>query len=348
MAVLNLTTAVVYATLSAAIAGSNPGDRIGLPPGRYIENFPPITHSLTIEGMGGMAHLSTPGAPLNNRAILYVVRNAGADLSVRNLELSGAASSNDNAAGILFELGNHHLSITASWFHNNQEGVLVGESPVGTVTITHSEFDHNGLPPSNSFAGLTHNLYVGRVARLTVTHSYFHDALGGHEIKSRARVTVIRRNRIQDGPTADTSYSIDIPDGGHATIVDNVIEQGPRTANRHAIHFGGERVPSYPGSNLQVRDNVLINDLPAGGVAIYNDSTNPGYESYGATVVGNIVYGFPRLYRDRFNASQGPRDRIGPNQVMRGPAPALDTSHPWGHPWGHPSGRLRAQAAPGR
>lgn len=91
--------------------------------------------------------------------------------------------------------------------------------------------------------GLDHNLYVGNATDLVVQDSLFHDALGGHEIKSRAASSTITNNRIQDGLTATTAYSIDLPVGGVGTISGNLIEKGPNADNRTAIHFGGEGAP---------------------------------------------------------------------------------------------------------
>ena len=333
MSITNSTTGIVYPTVAAAMSASSAFDVIALSPGLYVEEFPLITHSLTIEGVGGFAQLMTPGpVPANNRAILFVAGNSGADLTVRNLELSGARDPAANGAGILFEVGNRNLNISRSWFHDNEDGVLGGGAVGSNVTITLSEFDHNGLAPGNPRYGLSHNLYLNEFDSVTVTDSYFHDALGGHEIKSRALATNIIDNRIQDGPTADTSYSIDIPNGGTGVIRGNVIEQGASAINRYAIHYGGEPVgasgQSYPGSSLVVEDNLLINHRLAGGTAIYNQSNDAGGQSYPAIVTGNTAWNFDQFYRDRFGAI-GPLDVVAGNALLTGSAPALDTSHPW-------------------
>lgn len=323
MSVTNLTTAVMYATLSAAMDASSAGDTLGLTPGVYVEDFPLITHSLTIEGLGGLARLETPSpVPANGRAVLYVAGNAGADLTVINLELSGAVDGANNGAGILFETGNGALTISHSWIHDNQDGVLTGTT--GAIRIENSEIDHNGVAPTNPRYGFDHNIYVGAATSLTVTGSYIHDALGGHEIKSRAAVTTITNNRIFD-LAASTSYSIDIPDGGLATITGNVIEKGVNAPNRYAIHFGGEANPSQPNSSLLVADNTLVNDRAAGGTAIYNASLDPSGQSYPATVYGNTAYNFSEFYRDAAGGI-GPADTIGPNTLLTGPAPTLDTT----------------------
>ena len=64
----------------------------------------------------------------------------------------------------------------------------------GTITIDHTEFAANGKGD-----GYTHNIYVGKIGTLQITNSYIHDAVVGHEIKSRADNTIILNNRIIDG-----------------------------------------------------------------------------------------------------------------------------------------------------
>ena len=337
MTIINTITNQIYLSVSAAIAASNAGDTIALSAGSYVEEFPLITHSLTIEGVGGLAHLTTPNAvPANGRAVLFVAGNANADLTVRNLEISGARDPAANGAGILFELGNRNLSIISSWFHDNEDGVLGGGGGTGQVTVTGSEFNNNGLAPSNPRYGFSHNLYLGNFSSVVITDSYFHDALGGHESKSRAHATTITGNRIQDGLDADTSYSIVLPNGGVGVIANNTIEQGASAINRFSIHFGGElpsgSTTSYDNSSLLVTGNLMLNDRAAGGTAIYNQSVNADGQSFAATVTGNTAWNFEEFYRDRFNAAIGPNDSITGNTLLFGAAPALDTAHPWDVP----------------
>ena len=331
MSIIDITSNQAYATISDAITRSASGDVIAVTAGRYVEDFPIITHTLTIQGVGGMAQLSTPSpTPGNGRAILYVGGNAGADLTVRNLELSGARDPASNGAGILFEVGNGNLAISNAWFHDNQDGILVGVQPAGTVTVDHSEFNNNGLDPTDPRYGLSHNLYVGDVASLTITRSYFHDALGGHEVKSRAAKTVITDNRIQDGPVAPASYDIDLPDGGQAIVTGNVIEKGASAQNRYAVHFGGE-TPIYGNSNLILQDNVFINDR-AGATVLLNATVGPGSQSFPVTVTGNTAYGFDDLYQNRNPPSVAPGDMIQGNLLLATGAPSLDSSAPFDTP----------------
>ena len=177
--------------------------------------------------------------------------DAGVNLSISGLEISGATrpEPNPNGAGILFETGNGLLTVTNSYIHNNEDGILTGgpdaASPGGvmSVVISHSQISNNGAPPGSSYAatGGDHNIYAGALTSFTLTNSYVTGEQGfGHEVKSRALTNVITGNRIQDGPLALSSYDIDLPNGGIDTVTGNIIEKGPGSVNDGMIHFGGE------------------------------------------------------------------------------------------------------------
>lgn len=340
MSVLDVSSGASFDSLSAAIAASAAGDVLRLAPGRYVENFPDITHDLTIESLGGLASLSTPQAtPVNGRAILNVPGNLNVNLNVSGLELSGAVDPGNNGAGILFESGNGHLTVRNSWIHGNQDGILVGAptsaSTSGlTVRILGSEFDHNGVASTNPMYGYVHNLYVGAADSLDVENSYFHDALGGHEIKSRALSSTIVNNRIQDGASAPVSYSIDLPNGGLGTISGNVIEKGASAVNKYTVHFAGEGTRAQ--SSLSLCGNTFINDRPAGAVGLLNQSDAGGHVNVAATICNNSFYGYAQaaLFEDLY----APPDTATGNVFLTGPAPALDTSSPVNFAVTEPSG----------
>ena len=119
---------------------------------------------------------------------------------------------------------------------------------------------------------------------MLVENSYFHDAVAGHEIKSRALATTIVNNRIFDNG-GDGSYSIDLPDGGVDVVQNNVIEKGADTENWITLHFGGEGTP-YAGSSLSVTGNTIVNDNPNG----YLISNQSGLST--VTMSGNSEYGY--------------------------------------------------------
>lgn len=80
---------------------------------------------------------------------------------------------------------------------------------------------------------LKHLLYVGRIARLTMEGSRFHDGNDAHLIKSRARVTELRHYLIWDGAGGRASYELDLPNGGNATLIGNILGKSTTPTNPH-------------------------------------------------------------------------------------------------------------------
>jgi len=264
-----------YKTLASAIAATHDGDVVKVQAGTYTNDFAEITHKITIEGAGGMVNLVASGQIPNGKAILIT----DTDVTLDHIAFSGAAVRDGNGGGVRYQGGN--LTITNSYFHDNQNGILAASDPNGTITIENSEFGHNG-----SGTGKTHNIYVCGVKQLTIDSSYMHDAVVGHEVKSRAVNTTITNSRIVDGPTGSASYSIDLPNGGNAVIKNNTIEQGPRTQNPGIIAFGEEGDLYGAGSKLTVTGNTILNDRAQSSVsAVWNT------EAVSAVVSGNSTYG---------------------------------------------------------
>ena len=328
MSVFNATDGTTFPTVSAAILASSAGDVILIPTGLYVEEFPHITHSLTLQGVGGMAQLRTPNpTPANDRAVLMVPFNAGADLTVRNLEIFGASRPIwTNGAGILFEVGNGNLRVYDSWFHHNENGILVGDG-TNIVEIVRSEFSFNGNPTYAGTVSPAHNLYVNKANSLTVTDSLFHSVRTHHELKSRAAVTTITNSRFVDGPDSQASYSIDLPNGGVARIENNVIVKGPLAPNRYIIHFGGEVVPTWPGSRVDIIGNTIINERLDGATGLYNQSRDgPAGFSNPASIVNNTFYNVAELDRTGYGPSEL---TLSGNVMLTGTAPSVSLAPPW-------------------
>ena len=263
MTILNVGVGQQYSTISAAIAASRDGDTVAVQAGTYYNDFANITTKITIIGVGGIASIVATQPPPNGKGIFVT----NTDVRIENMEFSGAAVADGNGAGIRYQSGN--LTIVNSYFHDNQDGLLANPSAGGTITITGSEFSKNG-----SGDGFTHNLYVNEIETLTITNSYFHDASVGHQIKSRAHNTIITDNRIFDGSNGGGtgSYSIDVPDGGKATITGNVIQQSSSSQNPAIVHFGGENGP-YAGSSMQISGNTILNDLTSSSAKLLSNQT---------------------------------------------------------------------------
>ena len=248
-------------TIQDAVDAAAPGDTINVQAGTYENEFLDIRKSLVLQAVNGRVFMTATEDAPNGKGII-TEGGSGVDLTINGFDISGATVSDDdgaNGAAIRYEGGN--LSLNNVYIHNNQEGILAFPLPdlsgTGTIAIDHSEFAFNG-DASGPGSGFTHNLYIGDVANFTITNSYIHDAVVGHEIKSRAKNTTITGNRIFDN-LKTASYSIDLPDGGNATITNNVIEQGPNTQNPNIIAYG-EESQNNPGTSVLIANNTIVND----------------------------------------------------------------------------------------
>jgi hypothetical protein len=308
-----------FSTLAAAIAASNNGDVIQVQAGTYTNDFATITTDLTIEGVGGMVNLVATVPPSNLQGILTIGTpgGTGPTVTLDNISFSGAAIPDydgGNGAGIRYKSGN--LTLNNTYFFDNQDGLLADADLSGTITINNSEFADNGNPDILS-SGIEHNLYVGDIQQLTIDNSYFYDPIVGHDIKSRAANTLIENSRIDD-PNGTGSYEIDLPNGGNAEIINNVIEKGQQTQNSNFIAFG-EEGNLQAQSSLSVTGNTIIADNVADPNVVLNPTTIP------ASITGNTMYG---LTADQISSGQVASPATNLLEPLSD-APPLDTSPPY-------------------
>ncbi len=279
MATLTVGANQQFRRIADAVAAARDGDVVLVQAGTYVNDFTTVTRKITLQGVGGMVKMVATVPPTDGKAILTTAN----DVTVDHFEFSGAKVADENGAGIRYEAGK--LTVANSYFHDNENGLLAAPDPQGTITIRNSEFGHNG-----NGNGLTHNLYVGVIKQLTIQDSYIHDAVIGHEVKSRALNTTITGSRIQNNG-GNASYEIDLPQGGNALIQGNVIQQGANATNFAMIAFG-EEGNLNPGSALVVRGNTVVNDKTGGivesdaPIAVWNATDMP------AAMNGNRIYGF--------------------------------------------------------
>ena len=273
MATLIVGSLQAYTTISAAVAAAKPGDMILVQAGTYTNDFPASINGLTIEGVGGKVNLVATKQPPNGKAIFDVSGNT----VLKNLTFSGATVPDGNGAGVRYEGGN--LTVQSCVFHDNQNGLLGGVDPNGTITIDHSEFYNNGTS-----AGNTHNIYIGDIKQFTLTNSYVHDANVGHEVKSRAENNTITGNRIYDN-SGTSSYSIDLPNGGNAVIANNTIEQGANGQNGVILAYG-EEGSLHAGTNVSLTGNTIVNDMKAHPATLLWDAPGTALKASGNTLYG--------------------------------------------------------------
>jgi hypothetical protein len=272
-----------YATPCDAIAAAQAGDTIQVDAsGSYDGNTCAwTTDGLTITGVNGRAKIDLTGVtPAQEKGIFTIGGTASA--TIENFELSGAAISaadGNNGAGIRHQGLN--LTVRNCYIHDNQDGILGAPATAntGTVLVENSEFYNNGAGD-----GFSHNMYIGDYAVFTLQFSYSHHAVVGHLVKSRAYVTNVLYNRLTDEMGGTASYETDIPNGGTAFVMGNLIEQSAASMNPTIVTFGEEGIPAGYDSHLFVVNDTLLNDLGS-GTFVADSATTP------ALIENDILYG---------------------------------------------------------
>ncbi|PYV44930.1 MAG: hypothetical protein DMG06_04505 [Acidobacteria bacterium] len=251
-----------YPTISAAVAAAQTGNIIEIGAGVYPNETLTISKSnLTLRGVGGYAHLKwgtgnyqTNTSLIANGKGIFVI--SGSNITLENLEFSGAKVVDENGAGIRYEGGD--LTVRGSYFHDNENGILGQGGAGNTLLIEHSIFERNGYCPTSC----AHNLYIGNMGRLIFRHNKSIDSREGHPLKSRALVNEIISNYLST-KNSDGSYEADFPNGGTLYFVGNIVEQGAGTGNPTMLSYGEEGA-SNPNPALYVINNTFYNWLGSG------------------------------------------------------------------------------------
>ncbi|MHC1705995.1 MAG: T9SS type A sorting domain-containing protein [Bacteroidales bacterium] len=230
----------------------NDYDTIEINPGLYAGNAALAVwqnNYLVIRGAGTRPHLFADGQYIWGKAIWVL---AGNNITVDNIEFSGAAVPDHNGAGI--RLDGNGMTIRNCYFHDNENGILTSNPYEGDIIIEHSEFHHNGYGD-----GYSHNVYIGHVNSLTFRFNYSHHAIVGHNLKSRATHNFILYNRIMDEETGNSSRLIDLPNGGMTIIMGNLLMQGVNAVNNNLIGYGLEGLSNTPPHSLYCINNTMVN-----------------------------------------------------------------------------------------
>ena len=238
-----------YATPSQAIQAARDGDLIEIEAGVYPGDVATITASkLIIRGVGdGRVKLPANGKSARGKGI-WVVR--GNDITVENIEFSGARVPDRNGAGVRPE--GQNLTIRNCRFYDCENGILGGN---GEMLIEHCQFEHCG-PVSNP---ATHSLYIGHeCSKLVFRGNYSTDVIQGHLLKSRAQQSWILYNRLTDENGTGSAVA-DFPNGGVVVMVGNLLHKGARGSNSRVIAYGMEGI-KHERNALYVVNNTMVYD----------------------------------------------------------------------------------------
>jgi len=247
--VLRVGQSQAFRNLSEAVRAAGSGDVIELEPGDYAGDVAVVAlPRLTIRGLGAGAVFHAAGRSAEGKAIL-VVRG---DVLIENLEFRGARVPDGNGAGIRFERGN--LRLRHCRFFDNEMGLLTANDPRMTLEVEQCEF---GAAPRHE-GSLHHLLYVGTIGHFSIRDSRLGGGWRGHLLKSRAARSEVLNNRLDDRPSGEASYELEFPNGGHNTVVGNLIAQSARTQNPDLLSMGAEARDGMGGS-LTLERNTFVN-----------------------------------------------------------------------------------------
>lgn len=239
---------------SDAAAVARDGDTVEIEAGVYDGDVAVWRQNrLTVRGIGGRAHLRARGNHAEGKAI-WVIK--GNNVTVEGIEFSGATVPDRNGAGIRQE--GRNLTVRDCHFHDNENGILAGDHPRSKIVVEYSIFEDNGYGD-----GRTHAVYVNGIRRFVFRYNWSHHTRIGHNVKSRAKRSYILYNRIMDGGDGTSSYAVDLPNGGYAVLLGNVIQQGPETDNSTIVSFGAEGM-THRRNKLFFVNNTVVNDRHAG------------------------------------------------------------------------------------
>jgi hypothetical protein len=282
----------VYTKPSEVSSLVSDGDTVYIYAGEYKKDVCRWTaDNLHLIGIGGYVHLNAEKTAYGGKAIWVI---AGDNTYVEGIEFSNCEVVDLNGAGIRQEGKNLHVRYC--YFHNNQNGILAGNNPESDIIVEYSEFSNNGAGD-----GFSHNIYINHVRSLIFQYNYVHHAFYGHEIKSRAYKNIILYNRItnEDG---SASYEIDLPDGGPALIMGNIIQQSRYSDNNSFISYARESFSNPGPHNFYFIHNTVVN-LEDKGIVFNLQSNSDTVLSANNIFAGpmSILVGIPKIYINQNN-----------------------------------------------
>ncbi len=301
--VWNVGPSRAYQYCSQLAALVQPGDTVQIDYAIYQNDKQVLwtVDNLFLVGIGGRPRLEA-GAIIANDASngkgIFVI--SGANVHVHNIEFANAVVQSNNGAGIRQE--GRNLWVTQCKFEANEMGILCGNIANCKTTIEYSEFLNGG---SVANPGFQHNIYINHIDTFVFRYNYTYNALAeGHELKSRANYNFILYNRIANETTID-SRNIDLPNGGTALVMGNVIEQNQNSSNSNMLGYGLEGLTNTVPHKLYVINNTFVNKKTTGSfINIANSTTLLFVKNniFAGAKTGGLIIGSPTTLDSSNNA----------------------------------------------
>lgn len=257
-----------YTTLAAAAYATRDYDTVIIYPGTYTSGAVWRANNITIRIPTGYARGSAivSGGTVNGKGLFVTT---GANIIVDGIRFQNAKVTDQNGAGIRAE--GQNLTVRNCEFLSNEMGMLITPGTRrGTVTVANSLFRGNGVVSSYHVG---HGVYANDLDKLVVTGSTFDGNKIGHHVKSRAYVTQVSGNTIQDSSYGYSSYLIDVPNGGALTVQNNRFVKGAYTNNGCCGIAIGFEYAKNPAGPIVVSGNSFTNQRSSSTSFVYNKTT---------------------------------------------------------------------------
>ena len=221
----------------------------------------------------------------------------GKNTTIENIEFSGMYNASRNGSVIRHQ--GIHLTVRNSYFHDGEEGILGGYKAGNVILVEDSLFERLGA------IGQSHPIYINGGKSMTLRRTVIRGCIDqANCFKSRAQQNTLTCKVIasMDG---NSSWEVDIPYGGRATIRNNVIQQGARSVNYGIIGFAMEtHKPGQknPEQTLNLENNLNINNHNKGRFIVYREHKNTKFNVRGNKFVGKGRLDHRtgnKLFRDR-------------------------------------------------
>ena len=248
-----------YEKPSQAAKAAKDGDTIVIKKGVYVDVASWNASKLTIKGADGadktVVRYSDSIERIAAGKALWVVNGSGC--TVEGVAFVGAKCPDNNAAGLWIGAKDGKTTVSKCKFTKNQNGILTSAQPEAEILIRECTFRNNG-----NGDGYSHNIYVGKVKKLTCEKIVSDHCNKGHNLKSRALATEIVDSVFDDGDDGVSSYIVNCPNGGKVRMSNCRLVQSPTASNGVMVSIGEEG--AYPGTDFDDDMNEFDNRRSSG------------------------------------------------------------------------------------
>jgi hypothetical protein len=143
----------------------------------------------------------------------------------------------------------------------------------GTIRLTDCDLDANGLGTNGAGDGFSHNIYAGHNNQSWYAlRTSFHNAVKGHNVKSRAAYTELKQCLIEN---SREGREVELPNGGSLLVEDSIIHKFGDAMQNDMVRIGDEGVDTGRPRSYIFRRVRFICDLVDGKDATFIWNQDP-------------------------------------------------------------------------